>query len=805
MIKILEAITFSQFISKHGQIRIPQLQRDYAQGRKGLKETEIRHGFLVALRDALERPVNEDFAPLNLDFVYGCDVSMPDEHFSPLDGQQRLTTLFLLHWLLAWRDGEMADFTARFCEGIHARFSYKVRTSSSEFFDSLVANPPLEPAAELPNLKSWITNQPWYFRYWRLDPTVQGVLEMLQAMHERFAGRKPGELYARLIDELHPAITFQLLDLGEFPLSDDLYIKMNARGKPLTTFETFKARYEQKLHDHFPPEARREIGGAAFPLKEFVARRMDTAWTDFFWAYQLERNQLDPQRLDEAFMNVFRMVALVSRDPEKKTYRADIELLRDSANPPMYSTFKARGWLDPAFSCLLVSLMETWCAAGSRLLPDGPYEEQAIFRQLLDNPAKLSVTQVLLFTGYALYIQKHEADLKKAQFAEWMRVVHNLGVNSDIDRNDRLLNPTKTLRDLLPHSLAILPRIQTLGRHERATGFYEQQQLEEAMKSGLLLTDPAGWRPLIEQAERHGYFRGQIDFLLGFSGVNAECERTPIGDWNSATHLRLQQSFQGYLEKAEAMFNAGGLIDLGEARWQRALLSIGDYLLLRGNTNFSFLENSSTEPFSWKRLLRGGAPGSSEACRRPFLQQLWDHPDYGQPLSVHLDAIIAAASGLEPWREALVKSAAAVAYCCTIQVDDDYANQVYLLSTTQRKGWHAELFTFVLQHQLREASARQSFAPFSIGDYHYSRLKDEPPYLPLHFLWGGAQFTIIIHGRDGNFKLWIELPPLYDLLPRFTEAGFVESSKESNWRVCTVAPSDIETVLRDLVSLFTTP
>ena len=41
---------------------------------------------------------------------------------------------------------------------------------------------------------------------------------------------------ARLTDTEHPAITFQLLDLENFGLSDDLYIKMNARGKPLTNF-----------------------------------------------------------------------------------------------------------------------------------------------------------------------------------------------------------------------------------------------------------------------------------------------------------------------------------------------------------------------------------------------------------------------------------------------------------------------------------------------------------------------------------------------------------------------------------------
>ena len=50
-------------------------------------------------------------------------------------------------------------------------------------------------------------------------------------------------------------ITFQLLKLDEFGLSDDLYIKMNARGKPLTNFETFKARFGQDLEALFGDNA----------------------------------------------------------------------------------------------------------------------------------------------------------------------------------------------------------------------------------------------------------------------------------------------------------------------------------------------------------------------------------------------------------------------------------------------------------------------------------------------------------------------------------------------------------------------
>ena len=95
--------------------------------------------------------------------------------------------------------------------------------------------------------------------YWRLDPTIQSALTMLDAMHERF--RKSTGLYGRLVDRDRPAITFQLLQLEHFGLSDDLYIKINARGKPLTAFETFKARFEELLTTLYSTERRKIDGG----------------------------------------------------------------------------------------------------------------------------------------------------------------------------------------------------------------------------------------------------------------------------------------------------------------------------------------------------------------------------------------------------------------------------------------------------------------------------------------------------------------------------------------------------------------
>ena len=92
-------------------IVIPIIQRDYAQGRANDDVRQIRESFIKKIFKVL----GNDSSKLELDFIYGSlerpkDIALKKvdyENFVPLDGQQRLTTLFLLHWFLAlWNESD---------------------------------------------------------------------------------------------------------------------------------------------------------------------------------------------------------------------------------------------------------------------------------------------------------------------------------------------------------------------------------------------------------------------------------------------------------------------------------------------------------------------------------------------------------------------------------------------------------------------------------------------------------------------------------------------------------------------------
>ena len=129
--------TFWTLLNEYG-VRIPIIQRDYAQGRDDNPTAVIRSKFVHSLHQTLL--ANDPTRPLDLDFVYG-EVKHRDDarlrYLIPLDGQQRLTTLYLLHWYLALAENRLVEAGPTL-----ARFTYQTRSSSREFCTCLtLCNP----------------------------------------------------------------------------------------------------------------------------------------------------------------------------------------------------------------------------------------------------------------------------------------------------------------------------------------------------------------------------------------------------------------------------------------------------------------------------------------------------------------------------------------------------------------------------------------------------------------------------------------------------------------------------------------
>ncbi len=259
------------------EIEIPLIQRDYAQGRMNDRVRLIRERFIADLCFALEDG-NEG---IDLDFVFG---DVENGKFFPLDGQQRLTTLFLVHCYLAWHGTEIAE------QPWHA-FSYATRPGARTFCKFLVK---CRPDMTLTKLSEWLKDDSDYLPTWRHDPTIQSMLVVLDALHSKYIGKtsQAHTAWNRLTDTKNPAIRFHLLPMKAIGFTDKLYIKMNSRGRPLTEFENFKADFEELL--------RKNASIAIDKVDEFSCK-IDTEWSDLFWLYRGDKDLID-----EEFMRYFR-------------------------------------------------------------------------------------------------------------------------------------------------------------------------------------------------------------------------------------------------------------------------------------------------------------------------------------------------------------------------------------------------------------------------------------------------------------------------------------------------------------------
>ena len=333
---------FSSLVSRVG-IEIPLIQRDYVQGRvhdtedlkqrldeeartllkKYTDEREKRDKFVHALVEALHCPKTP---AMQLTFIYGTveDASATESRhpksFVPLDGQQRLTTLFLLSWVLwirADKEGlsEVAGY-ADFMKGMKS-VSYKTRPSSGEFCACLV-NEDLKELPGVTSLSDRLKNQSWFGDDWMLDPTVQAMLQMVDQIDSELIGYKPSDIslmFRNLVEG--KGIEFELLDMKDYQLTDGLYIKMNARGKQLTKFENWKSEFIDFLGRHFGEityQSARMPEGVFAPsnptLKEYFEYSIEHQWTDLFWPYCVEKIAAAGEEdcypvIDDYFMNSF--------------------------------------------------------------------------------------------------------------------------------------------------------------------------------------------------------------------------------------------------------------------------------------------------------------------------------------------------------------------------------------------------------------------------------------------------------------------------------------------------------------------
>lgn len=533
-------ISFWKFISNTSKIEIPIIQRDYAQGRDNEKTNKIRVLFLNSLIEAI---VSEK-GTLELDFVYG---NVEKDVFQPLDGQQRLTTLFLLHWFIALKTGDLLNTKNHFL-----KFTYETRISSREFCNELVDKG--EFLGEGKIISEKISDSNWFFSSWKKDPTIKAMLVMLDSIEEQLKGKNDEELkkYWQKLTSENPPITFHFKQLNDIGLTDDLYIKMNARGKALTDFENFKARFEKHIKEN---EFEKDISLTEANKEQWkeltektFSHRIDTVWTDLFWKHRGDDNLVDNE-----FVKFIAGIAINSYAENQEIFKSkdDDELTRkileekkeknikDEAvkkrerierritalfnnpadvSPYDFPTKESFEYLKKCFDVysknqndeLLPANLSLWdfCITKKVKINSDTEIDNNLFIEFIKE-TETTYSQRVLFYAQTQFLLKVKTFNSKS-FAEWMRVVRNIVQNATIDSAGAYIGAIGLINEL---SSGCTDVYNFLNKNSIKSGFASTQVSEEILKSTIITTDEKN-KEVIFLTEDTNFFKGRILFGL---------------------------------------------------------------------------------------------------------------------------------------------------------------------------------------------------------------------------------------------------------------------------------------------------
>ncbi|MDR3114010.1 MAG: DUF262 domain-containing protein [Treponema sp.] len=485
---------------RSNNITIPIIQRSYTQGGRcaPAQKDETKNKGILFLQRLLEALLHDN--PIELDFIYG---SFSGNALQPLDGQQRLTTLFLLHWYIAQKEEKLTNDVIKILQ----KFSYETRISSRYFCEALckfsINNYYNDSIVET------IKNQPWFILSWTNDPSVLSMLGMLEEIDKGLRSEKVA-LWEKITQNQESApVTFFYTPLESFNLTDDLYIKMNARGKQLTGFENTKAAFNKRIDEKGWDDDKT-------PQEKF-GHKIDTVWTDLFWKFRDKENKID------LFLLRFISAGLVcyhaqenNHEQAQKLFDYPLEVSPDYLNSESYSylynCFDAFNRNETTDHGAIQFGVVFWFG-GQRQA----YANLRAFFELFISKEDVSVNKSItwqervVFYGLCLYLENNDV-IAIDKLADWLIFARNLITNGTVDSFETFRSAQNRMSQFNDRTADIYACL--FEQPDGISGGFSQNQMREEIQKAKIYKNSPEAKKILQELENHRFCKGRLEFIL---------------------------------------------------------------------------------------------------------------------------------------------------------------------------------------------------------------------------------------------------------------------------------------------------
>ena len=499
------------------KIRIPRLQRDYVQG--------LDHSVIIPFVEALLGK-----ADIHLNYIYGPQPS-PEMGFEPVDGQQRLTTLWLLRLCLSKVAGcpffDILSYTAREYADDFCRCLMSEKTTVQETLNPQKAS--------------------WYIKAWNKDTSVKAMIATIGVIRDRIPQHP--EDAAALLDNLKERVKYCLLPLGD-DINEDIYIKMNRRGLPLTRFEILKSWLDEKADEDWKqkmdgcwsemawkliekPSVEKLMNlpdeGIFLPTDELMLSAL-YCFVHIYW-FKMSKDAFCkaikdmPWTVDESQESVendIRATLSIGRDAD--IYDHVMGVLanpRDKKRFDLYQLDKIPLFTKESMEFIKVRMNRlafVYAEIGDCNVFFGSMEKsQHVVDYLISENTYRA--KAILYAATVDFREEHD------DYCEWLRRTRNLLFNTEISL-DNFSQVCAGIEQLKEYASSVSLATVFIDKNEEGKpkyplhGFNREQLQEEVRKSRL--SEEASSE--VKRLENHPFYAGRVNFLFDFAGDNPTLE-----------------------------------------------------------------------------------------------------------------------------------------------------------------------------------------------------------------------------------------------------------------------------------------